>query len=280
MNLAVSEKNEISSDIYKFFADYIYKHSGMTYLEKDYYRLETRLKSMVKLFELNTVEEVFQMYKGNISPDMHAVLINISTNNETYFFRDIKPFKVLTQHLIPNIQETKSVGTINVWSAAASTGQEMYSILMSLKEKFPDLMNRMIFEASDISSEALDKAKSGIYNGLDVQRGLPITQLMKYFEQLSNENWEITRELSTKPNFYEFNLLTGKFPVNKYDIIFCRNVLIYQDMVNKQNIVNNLYDSMKPGGYLVLGNGESFIGLESDFIRETFDNLTVYRRNP
>ncbi|OUR96375.1 hypothetical protein A9Q84_08460 [Halobacteriovorax marinus] len=280
MSIAVSEKHEISLEIYKFFADYIYNHSGMTYLEKDYYRLETRLRSLVKLFELKSVNEVFDLYQGSVTPDMHAVLINISTNNETYFFRDIVPFKILTEYLIPNIQETKAVGTINVWSAAASTGQEIYSILMSLSEKYPDLLSKMTFEASDISCEALDKAKLGLYNGLDVQRGLPIAQLMKYFEQLSDENWQVKQEFTRKVNFFKFNLLKEEYPKAKYDIIYCRNVLIYQDMPNKQLIVNKLYASMKPGGYLVLGNGESFIGLETKLKRETFNNLTVYRREP
>ncbi|WP_127714832.1 protein-glutamate O-methyltransferase CheR [Halobacteriovorax sp. HLS] len=277
MNLAVT-KDEISNTVFKFFADYIYKHSGMVYTDKDYYRLETRLRSLVKIFEVEAVDDLYKKFQGPISPDMHTVLINISTNNETYFFRDKRPFSILTNELLPIIMENKKMAPISIWSAASSTGQEIYSIIMQIKEKIPELIPRLVIDASDISTDALAKAKKGNYNGLDVQRGLPITTLMKYFEQQEDESWQIAPELSRIPNFFEFNLLTGSFPLMRYDIIFCRNVLIYQNMENKQKIVSKLYESLRPGGFLVLGNGESFIGLETDFQRETYDNLTVYAK--
>jgi chemotaxis protein methyltransferase CheR len=278
MNLSPVVKVDISNEIFKFFADYIYKHSGMIYTEKDYYRLETRLNTLVKTFEVETVNDVYNMFRSKVTPDMHTVLINISTNNETYFFRDKRPFSVLTDHLLPQIMETKTIAPISIWSAASSTGQEIYSILMQIKDKLPSLNGRLSIDASDISTDALKKAKSGNYNGLDVQRGLPITTMMKYFDQLEDESWQVNQEISRIPNFFEFNLLTGSFPVSRYDIVFCRNVLIYQNMENKQKIVNELYDSIRPGGFLVLGNGESFIGIDTKFIRETYDNLTVYKR--
>jgi chemotaxis protein methyltransferase CheR len=278
MNLAVTEKVEIGDHIFKFFADYIYEHSGMVYTDKDYYRLETRLNSMVKIFEVSSVEEVYRKYQGEISPDMHAVLINISTNNETYFFRDKKPFKVLSEHILPEIMEKRTMAPISIWSAAASTGQEAYSILMQIDSKLPDLKGRILIDASDISTEALEKARAANYSGLDVQRGLPVTTLVKYFDQQEDETWTLNSELSKMPNFFEFNLLTGTFPIMKYDIIFCRNVLIYQNMENKQKIVSKLHDSLRPGGYLILGNGESFIGIDTPLKRETFDSLTVYKR--
>ena len=276
----VSEEQK--SIIYNFFSDYIYNESGMIYLEKDYYRLESRLKNLAEIYELDSEYDVYKLYQSNITADMKSILINISTNNETYFFRDVKPFKALTNEAIPLILKNfPTCPTINIWSAACSFGQEAYSILMSIDKKCgPSIFNQVSIDATDISTEALDKAKSGIYNGLDVQRGLPITELMKYFEQLENEDWKIQPRLSDKLNLSEFNLLKGNFPTNRYHIIFCRNVLIYQDKENKNKIFNKLYQALKPNGFLFLGNGESLIGMETDFIRFDMNDITVYQKKP
>ncbi len=271
---------EISNIIFKYFADYIYSESGMVYEEKDYYRLETRIKELVKIFEVETANEIYEKYKtGPITPDMKAVLINISTNNETYFFRDVKPFTALTKEAIPQIIENNKAGSINIWCAACSFGQEAYSVLMSIKNKFDDdIFKRVSLDASDISTEALEKAKVGIYNGLDVQRGLPIALLMKYFSQLEDEEWQINKEMANKPHYFILNLLQNKFPLMKYHIIFCRNMLIYQNKENKNKIIHKLYDALKPGGFLFLGNGESLIGMESDFERYEMAGITVYHK--
>jgi chemotaxis protein methyltransferase CheR len=266
-------------EIYKFFSDYIYEKTGITYTEKDYYRLDSRFKDLIEYFELENVNALYQMYKTNITPDMHAVLINFSTNNETYFFRDKRPFKVLAKEVLPKLEEQYKMGLLNIWSAAASTGQEALSIAISVKERAGEKMfDRILIDGTDISKEALEKAEKGIYNGLDVQRGMPITTLMKYFEQLENEDWKANREIKTKVRYSEFNLLTDVYRKNYYHVIFCRNVLIYQDKQNKENILNELYTSLKPGGYMFLGNGESLIGLTTGFERETYDGLTVYRK--
>ena len=116
-------------------------------------------------------------------------------------------------------------------SAASSTGQEIYSILMQIDAKVPTLKGRLSVDASDISSDALEKAKKGNYNGLDVQRGLPVTGLVKYFEQLEDESWQLNDDLRRIPSFFEFNLLSEEFPKTKYDIVFCRNVLITNNKI-------------------------------------------------
>lgn len=270
----------IEDEVYKFFADYIFQHSGMVYAPGDYYRLETRLKDLVKILSVNSVDEVYQMYKKNITPDMKAVLINISTNNETYFFRDVKPFSVFSKSIFPEmIAKTSYKGAINVWSAASSTGQEALSILMSVQNSLGDEgLSRLSVFASDISTNALDKAKKGIYNGLDVQRGLPITLLMKYFTQIENENWQINKNLLSKIKFFEFNLLKDKYPKDLYHVVFCRNILIYQDKENKKDILNRIYESLAPDGYLLLGNGESLIGIDTPFVRITIDGYTIYQK--
>lgn len=270
----------ITDEVYKFFADYIFQNSGMVYTTSDYYRLESRINELVKIVGANSVEEVYQMYKKNITPDMKAVLINISTNNETYFFRDVKPFTVLSKNVLPELFTKSGIGMLNIWSAASSTGQEAFSMLMGANTVLSDAeFARLIIYASDISTDALNKASKGIYSGLDVQRGLPIASLMKYFSQVDNENWQINKNILSKVKFFEFNLLKDKFPKDFYHVIFCRNILIYQGKENKNIILNNIYDALTIGGYLFLGNGEGLIGIDTKFDRITFDGHTIYKKN-
>jgi chemotaxis protein methyltransferase CheR len=269
----------IKDEIFKFFGDYIFQNSGMVYLIDDYYRLETRLNDLVRIFEVSSVDDVYEMYKKNITPDMKAVLINISTNNETYFFRDVKPFTIFSKNIMPELLSKVGFGPLKVWSAASSTGQEAFSMLMSVQNTSNVAgFSRLSIFASDISSDALAKAMKGIYNGLDVQRGLPIAQLMKYFTQLENGSWQISKEILSKVKFSEFNLLKGSFPINMYHVIFCRYVLIYQEKENKTKILKNIYDALVPGGYLFLGNGESLIGIDSQFERVTIDGYTIFQK--
>ena len=118
-----------------------------------------------------------------------------------------------------------------------------------------------------------------MYTNLEVQRGLPITLLMKYFDNQDDGTWVAKSELHSKINYQEFNLLTGQFPTMKYDIIFCRNVLIYQEMKNKNEIMQKLYDALKPGGFLLMGAGESMIGTTVEFKQETHSNMMVFRKH-
>lgn len=250
-------------EIYKFFSDYVYEHTGILYKETDYYRLDARFNSLIKEFELKDVEELFQLYVQKITPGMHTSLIDLCTNNETYFMRDLKPFKAFAKEGMEHLKKTfPNEINYKLWSAACSTGQEPYSLLMSL-ESFGDNINlgKFVIDASDISTEALTKAKKALYTGLEVQRGLPANLLIKYFDQVE-ESWQLRPEIRNKVKFREFNLLTGQFPFNEYHIIFCRNVLIYQAMDNKKKILANICDSLKPGGLMFMGAGESLIGVD------------------
>ena len=267
-----------SQVIYKFFADYIYKHSGILYKESEYYRLDTRLNTLIKVLQLSTVEEVHSSYVSKITNDMHSLLINLATNNETYFLRDKKPFTTLVEKVLPECVEA-SPGMINIWCAGCSTGQEPYSILMAIDHKAgANLLGKVTIEATDISTEALKKAKNGAYDGLDVQRGLPVPLLVKYFTKDSDESWKISPSLMRKIRFGEFNLLKDSFPKDKYQVIFCRNVLIYQDKENRRAILQNFYNALRPGGYLFMGSGESIIGLDLSFKQNVIDGTLLYKK--
>jgi chemotaxis protein methyltransferase CheR len=262
--------------VYKFFADYIYKHSGILYKPDDYYRLESRMQQMMQKLDLSTLDELYLTYSKEVSLDLHRMIIDTATNNETYFIRDKKPFDLLAKTLIPEIMKNNPP-TIKIWSAASSTGQEPYSILMSIdNECGPSAFDKVSMNATDISEAALEKARSGKYTPLEVQRGLPITMLMKYFEQNEDNSWTIDSRLKSKVNYSSFNLFDGAYPIMAYDIIFCRNVLIYQDMTNKELILNKICDSMKEDAYLFFGAGESLIGLNTPLEPKTINDVTVY----
>lgn len=250
----------ISKKVYDFFAKLVFDKTGMFYPEKDYYRLDSRINSLKNNFNCHSYEDLLALYQQKMTPDMETILIDLCTNNETYFFRDNKPFDGLRQ-VCSQIWSEKPFEQIKIWSCASSTGQEPLSILMTLKENFPQVNSSSVsLLATDISSEALNKCKSGTYSNLEVQRGLPIELLMKYFKNNSNDTWTANSDLMDLVYYDYFNLLDGYFPVNQYHVIFCRNVLIYQNIENKQKIMEKLYNSLKPGGYLVMGAGESLIG--------------------
>jgi chemotaxis protein methyltransferase CheR len=262
---------------FKFFADLIFKHTGMFFAESDYYRLEGRLNALMIQFEKDSMESLMHMYQATPTAQQNQALIDIATNNETYFFRDTKPFTALTDEVFEDLSSKYPGSKLQIWSCAASTGQESLSIIMQLLES--NLANKDQFEitATDISDKALTKARNGIYSKLDVQRGLPIQLLMKYFEK-SEDSWKFKDEFKKFVKFDTFNLLTGSFPVNKYHIIYCRNVLIYQNQENKKIILEKLFEALKPGGYLIMGAGESMIGMDLGFEQKTVSSTMVFLR--
>jgi len=268
-----------SEIVYKFFADYIYKNTGIVYVKADYYRLDMRLNAMVRELKVDSPKEVYELYKKNITKEMHTLIVDLATNNETYFMRDKKPFKALTKAVLPRVLEKKSIKGSNIWCAGCSTGQEVYSILMSIdKDCGKEVFNNVKIDASDISTNALSKAKNGNYNGLEVQRGLPATNLVQYFSQVDDGTWNISNDLKGKINFFQHNLLVDPFPKNKYEILFCRNVLIYQDIENKKTILENFFHALVPGGFLILGSGESLIGTNLAFKQEQIEETIIYEK--
>jgi len=269
----------MANHIYKFFADYIYENIGIVYSENDYYRLESRLKELCKDYDASDIHELYDMFAQKITPEMSERLLDLATNNETYFLRDNKPFQALAKGIVPRILESLTPGLkVNIWSAGCSKGQEPYSILMSLLDQYGSL-DKFELDATDICKEALAKAKSGNYTPLEVQRGLPIGNLIKYFTQLDDDSWVVKDELKNKVHFGEFNLFSGAFPVNKYHVIFCRNVIIYQNKENKEKIIKKLLTALRPDGYLILGSGESLIGIDVPYKQELIEGNMVFQKS-
>lgn len=265
----------VDPQVYKFFANYVFEKTGIFYPEKDYYRLDSRLLKLQKHYKCESIAKLYEKYKNHLTIDMEMFLIDICTNNETYFFRDQKPFDALVKEIIPNILKDRA--SLNIWSCASSTGQEALSIVMSIKEA--GITKPFSIDASDISDQALTKAKSGVYTGLDVQRGLPIQLLVKYFDAVEGGSWRAKSEIHSPITYSKFNLFNGLYKRDYYDVIFCRNVLIYQNQENKQMILEKLTSSLRPNGIILMGAGESLIGIKSELKQTSLENGIVFQKN-
>ena len=270
-------KATIPNELYAFLAEFVFKETGIQYVEKDYYRLDSRILSLISFIEVNSPEELFTVLKGGMSGDLKQKVIDLCTNNETYFFRDSKPFEDFANVIVKGL-DANALNKYEVWSCACSTGQEPLSMLMSVLENVPEFpIQKISLTATDISSEALAKAKGGVYTNLDVQRGLPVQMLVKYFEQVEGNHWKVKSSLHDAIHFDFFNLLT-QVQTKKFDLIFCRNVLIYQDRENKAKILEMLTGALRPGGLLLFGAGESLVGIESELQKETIGSSMYFRK--
>lgn len=271
----------LSQDKLKFFADYIEKQLGIIYSDTNYFQLEHRLNDITIQLGLNDTEELWQKAKISIDGQFKALLLDLATNNETSFFRDSHIFQGIEHCLIPELKKSNPyLPSIRFWSAAASTGQEAYSIAMimdQLKKANPETPEYSIF-LTDYSDRVLTRAKSGKYTQLEVQRGLPAKNLITYFTKGEDSNWTINNSIKSRLSFKQLNLLDSwSFP-EEFHVIFCRNVLIYQSVENKKLVVDKIHKSLAPGGFLVMGAAESLLGISNDFEQVQYQNAVYYRK--
>lgn len=258
----------LTNEQIKFFADYIEQNVGIVYQPNNYFQLEKRLNEVAKALQLESVELLYQQARQGISGNLKNLLLDVATNNESSFFRDPKLFAAVEQKMIPDIlAEIKPLPVLRIWSAACSHGQEPYTLGMitqELRTLKPDLPRVDIY-ATDFSDKALEKARSGVYNQLEIQRGLPAPLMMKYFEQTPEKEWRVMPELRSLVRFSKLNLIEPFPAFGSFEVIFCRNVLIYQTQESKKDVIEKLYNRLVPNGYLVLGAQESMVGLSDKF---------------
>ncbi|MDU1664688.1 MAG: protein-glutamate O-methyltransferase CheR, partial [Bradyrhizobium sp.] len=206
-----------------------------------------------------------------------AQVVEAMTTNETFFFRDKTPFDHFRDVIMPELLKTRAGRrSVRIWCAAGSTGQEPYSIAMCLKEMGLALNGwRVEVLATDLSQEVLEKSKTGLYSQFEVQRGLPIQLLVKYFKQ-TGELWQINADLRAMVQHRQLNLLHDFSRLGIFDVIFCRNVLIYFDQETKINIFNRLAKAIEPDGFLMLGAAETLVGL-MDAFKPVTERRGLYR---
>lgn len=251
---------------FELYKDLLYKQSGLVITPDKSYLLDSRLTPVAKKWNLASLDAMTLQLRSLPDQKMVKDIVEAMTTNETSFFRDMKPFQLFEDTMLPHMLKTRATKKVlRIWCAAASSGQEPYSLAMILKEK-ANLMPGWRFEitATDISDEILETAKAGIYSQFEVQRGLPIQYLMKYFTQ-NAEKWQLKDDIRNMVKFSNFNLLHDVTRFGMFDIIFCRNVLIYFDEKNKGQILGRLSTKLEKDGFLLLGGAETVLGITDKF---------------
>jgi chemotaxis protein methyltransferase CheR len=266
-----------------FFANYIEKEMGIIYAEYNYFQLQNRLEQIATLLSLDSMEALYHHAQNGIIGDFRQQLLDLATNNETSFFRDCRIFEALEKILLApvgNQKNQKNGMNLNIWSAASSSGQESLSIAILISEYNKRENKNISFNifATDISERILIKAKKAQYSHLEVQRGLSPILLQKYFTKDDQNNWTANSELTSLIQYKKQNLIEDFHFSAKFDLVLCRNILIYQNLERKIEIIKKIWETLNDDGLLVLGSGESVIGLSEDFIQENVEGAVIYRK--
>jgi len=252
---------------YDYLRKLLRDRSGLVLSADKEYLVESRLLPVARRAGLSNLAELVSELKiGRQAEPLSVDVVEAMTTNETFFFRDKLPFEHFRDTILPALMTARpNVRRLRIWCAAASTGQEPYSLAMYLREMAPRLDGWHIeIVATDLSRSVLAKAKTGIYSAFEVQRGLPIALLIKYFSRIG-DTWQIAPEIRAMVQFRPLNLLADFTHLGIFDIVFCRNVLIYFDRVTKTSVLDRLARVTSHGGYLVLGAAETVVGLTESF---------------
>jgi chemotaxis protein methyltransferase CheR len=242
------------------------------------YLVETRLSNLAREEGFSTLSDLIDAVLTKHNPQLKTKVLLALTTNETSFFRDLAPFNALQSTIIPQLLKSReSTRRLTIWSAACSAGQEPYSLAMLLRETFPQLASwNLSILASDLNPTVVAKAKEGSYTSIEVNRGLPIQYLLKYFEQKGSE-YVIKPVLRDAITFFPLNLL-HPWPSTQVDILFLRNVLIYFDVETKRQMFDKVYNVLAPDGYLFLGTAETPYRIHDGFNRITVGSATIYQK--
>lgn len=262
---------------FAFLADFIRSESAIVLEQGKEYLVEARLTPVARAEGHDSLATLIATLRKSGNARLRKRVVEALTTNETSFFRDVEPFEALRQEIIPELMAKRSATReISFWSAAASTGQEPYSVLMLLREHFPQLAKwKVRYLATDISSEVLARARIGRYSQLEINRGLPPSYLEKYFTKVGND-WEVRPELRAAVQFEELNLVRPWPALGPFDVILMRNVLIYFDHPTKQGILAKVRQVLRPDGVLFLGGSESTINIDDNFVRRGVGRASCY----
>lgn len=233
--------------------------------EKDYL-IESRLGPVAKTAGCKSIDELLATVRADEKSALGSKVIEAMTTNETYFFRDAHPFEMLQTSILPDlIRARASKRSLRIWCGASSTGQEPYSIAMIIREHFPALASWNVeIVATDINEQVLTRARAGVYTQLEVNRGLPVTMLMKYFER-AGAGWKVKPVVRDLVTFRAVNLLDAWPFARGLDVVFMRNVLIYFDVEVKREILRRVHQLLEPDGSLVLGGAETTLNIHPGF---------------
>jgi chemotaxis protein methyltransferase CheR len=251
---------------YEYLRRLLKARSGLVLSAEKHYLVESRLLPVARKAGLVNLAGLVARLRAPDAEPLTVEVVEAMTTNESFFFRDKVPFEHFRETIMPALLSARAQGRrIRIWCAAAATGQEPYSLAIALKEMGRDLRGwRIEIVATDLSTEVLEKAKSGIYSQFEVQRGLPALMLIKYFAQVG-ETWQIAPEIRGMVKFMPLNLLNDFAHLGRFDLVLCRNVLIYFDQVTKIGVLERIAEVTERDGFLVLGGAETVVGLTDRF---------------
>jgi chemotaxis protein methyltransferase CheR len=251
---------------FDFLRGLLKRRSGLVLSPDKQYLVESRLLPVARKAGFDRLSALIGALKVDKTEMLMTAVVEAMTTNESFFFRDKVPFDNLRMTVFPALQAARRQSrTLRIWCAAAASGQEPYSLAMALSEMDGGFAGwRIEVIATDISNAVLEKARQGLYSQFEVQRGLPIQLLLKYFSQ-NDEMWQIAPEIRAMVKYRQLNLLSDFSDLGTFDLIFCRNVLIYFDQETKIDVLDRLAEVIADDGYLVLGAAETVVGLTDSF---------------
>ena len=276
---------KITSDELKTIAQYIHEKSGIYLDQSKSYLFETRLGPIAEDLGCTSFSALRDKAKRDGTKNIERRLIDAISTNETLFFRDNSPFELLKHKILPELIDNRSPASprmkthIKIWSSASSTGQELYSIAMTIRELLDGQLDRFNFKllGTDISDSAVKQASYGKYNKFEIERGLPRQTLQKHFT-LFGDSWKIKDEIRAMVNFRKLNLMLPFTGLGKFDIIFCRNVAIYFTLQDRKKLFNKLAASLADDGYLIIGSTESLTGICPLFVPKRHLRAIFYQK--
>jgi chemotaxis protein methyltransferase CheR len=256
-------KADITPQEYEAFKTFLQDACGILLGDNKQYLVKSRLRRIMEENRLNTLGDLLERVKRTGRSSLKEVVIDAMTTNETLWFRDNHPFRILQEKLLPEFGDRKSTQSLRIWSAACSTGQEPYSVAMIIEEfrrQRPGRLRDVRITATDISKSVLEVARRGEYEMIAIGRGLSPERQKQFFTPAMNGSWQIRPQIKSMVEFRELNLLE-RYMLGKFDIVMCRNVLIYFSADLKKDILTRIHATLNPGGYLILGASESLNGL-------------------
>jgi chemotaxis protein methyltransferase CheR len=266
----------LSAHEFAFVCDLVRRESAIVLGPGKEYLVETRLLPLARRAGSSTVSEFVTRAQHRPDPGVHQGIVEALTTNETSWFRDQEPFAVLRDVVLPELRAARPDGhSLRVWSAACSSGQEPYSLALTLKEAVPAGWNYEIL-GTDISTEMVARAEAGKFSQLEMNRGLPAAMLVKHFER-EGMHWRVSAPVRRNVSFRRVNLAVPLPSLPAFDVIFLRNVLIYFDVETKRSVLRRVRSLLKPDGWLFLGSAETTIGIDGDFERVVARRTSVYR---
>ena len=278
MTLASSNLSGFSNNDYALFREYLERSSGILLGDNKNYLIDSRLRNILKDNEIKSLGELVGRIDRPGSSSLKQQVIDAMTTNETLWFRDRHPFEFLQNQLLPEL--AKKPGEITIWCAACSTGQEPYSISICIEElrrkNFFFTNKNVRILATDLSAKVLEAAKRGLYEPLALKRGMSNERLDQFFKHDNEGAWEINPEIKRRIDFRPINLKDSFINIGKFDIVFCRNVLIYFSGELQKQIITNIHRVLNPGGYLFLGGSETPKGLNDLFEIRYYTPGVVY----